>query len=68
MYGQKRIHRARLAMIAKKGDTIIYVEPNLDLKWVPGDELGLAPTNYKNTEFDYVTIKTYDSASGKIEL
>ena len=68
MFGTNRPSRTRLARTAQAGATEIYVETSEDLGWVQGDKLGLAPTNYINTELDYVEIDSYDFATGKIEL
>ena len=68
MYGKHRTHRARLAKTVTPGATEIFVEPNLNLGWVSGDELGLAPTNINSMEKDYIKITAYDSVTGKIDI
>ena len=49
-----------------QGDTEATVEPGLDL--VPGDEVYFAPTALIHSAFDYLTVLSYDDATGVLTL
>lgn len=64
MYGKQRSNMSRLRATCRKGDRSTVVETGLD--WVEGDRLALMPTAVQHKHTDYVTVETYDSATGKV--
>jgi len=44
------------------------VDTDIDLEWVQGDQIGLAPTNFIRTELDYSEIQSYNPTTGEIIL
>ena len=68
MFGVNRPSRTRLAATAEAGAYSIFVDTDNDLKWVEGDMIGLAPTNFIRTELDYVEVASYNAFTGEIVL
>ena len=56
----------RLLAPAKKGDTQIIIEPDLD--FVNGDRIALLPTSTENMASDDVLIVDYDSTTGQAKI
>lgn len=44
----------------------ISIAPGLDI--VPGDRLALAATSFKHDASDEITVKTYDTKTGKVDF
>ena len=67
-YGINKPKSTRLAATAEEGATSIFVDTDIDLEWVQGDQIGLAPTNFIRTELDYSEIQSYNPTTGEIIL
>ena len=65
-FGKPRIHRSRVTVTAQKKDTHITVESGLS--WLPGEQIGLAPSAFNNQETDFAIIQSYDNLTGIIVL
>jgi hypothetical protein len=67
IYGDKRKYpTTRMLYEAYPGDTIIYVESNLD--WQVGEMIGIAPSTMRYNDSDTAKIVDYDSKNGIIKL
>lgn len=66
MYGKERDQRSRLRETVHGGDSTFKVEAGLD--WQAGDNVALLATAMQSAHTDYGTIKTYNNATGEVEL
>jgi len=56
----------RLLEPAARGATSIKVDTGLEASWLVGDYVWLGPTSFNQYASDYITIKTYTTATGVI--
>lgn len=65
-FGTDRDNTSRLREAVDPTKNTALVAPGLD--WKEGDELYFAPTTMQEEQSDYLTIVSYDTATGTLEL
>ena len=63
-YGKDRSARSRLLTTTMAGDTSVTVEKGLD--WQRGDRVVILPTATQADHFDYMTVSSYNAATGQL--